>query len=154
MIFIINSDDFNIDSSCISSQILGSKVKLKGFPTFYSEDGKYINPINLWINHLVNVKRAKNINSNIRAIKRYWDFLEKNQLPWDLFPKDKSLKPTYRFRNDNLLKAVKDGNLCASTASNYMLHIIKFYEWTGHEQLIKFKESSMPFIYEHIKVNN
>lgn len=53
MVFIINSDDFKIDSTCISAQILGSKVKLKGFRTFYTEDGKYINPIN----HLVNVHR-------------------------------------------------------------------------------------------------
>lgn len=154
MIFIIDSDDFKIDSSCVSSRLLGSKVTLKGFPTFYSEDGKYINPINLWINHLVNIKRSKNINSNVRAIKRYWNFLEENHLPWDQFPQNKSLKPTYRFRNDNLLKAVKDGVLSASTASSYMLHVIKFYEWAGYEQIIKFSESSKPFEYEYININN
>lgn len=154
MVFIINSDDFKIDSTCIGSQNRETNISLKGFPTFYSESGNYITPINLWINYLINVKRAKSINSNVRAIKRYWNFLEKNKLSWDLFPKDKSLKPTYRFRNDNLLKAVKEGSLCASTASNYMLHIIKFYEWTGHEQLIKFSEFSKPFEYEYVNINN
>lgn len=61
MVFIINSDDFKIDSTCISSQILGAKVTLKGFPTFYSDDGKYINPINLWVNYLVNVLNYINV---------------------------------------------------------------------------------------------
>lgn len=103
MVFIINSDSFKIDSDGVSSRLLNSKVILRGFPTFYSDDGNYINPINLWINYLVNVKRAKSIKSNVRAIKRYWNFLEKNNLPWNLFPQNKSLKPTYRYRNDNLL---------------------------------------------------
>ena len=102
----------------------------------------------------MNIKRSKSINSNVRAIKRYWNFLEKNHLPWDLFPPNKSLKPTYRFRNDNLLKAVKDGVLSASTASSYMLHVIKFYEWAGYEQIIKFSESSKPFEYEYINISN
>jgi|GEM_PF-3628890 len=66
MVFIINSDDFKIDSTCIGSQIRGANISLKGFPTFYSESGNYITPINLWINYLINVKRAKNINSNFK----------------------------------------------------------------------------------------
>jgi integrase len=152
--FIIQSDDFQIDRKCIFGYDGQSKITLKGFPTFYSTHGKYICPINLWINYLVNVKKSKNINSNIRAIKRYWSFLENNNLIWDDFPRDKSLKPTYRFRNDNLLKAVKKGELCASTASNYMLHVIKFYEWAGHEQLIKISEHSKPFEYEYVNINN
>ena len=86
MVFIINSDSFKIDSDGVSSRLLNSKVTLRGFPTFYSDDSNYINPINLWINYLVNVKRAKSINSNVRAIKWYWNFLEKDNLPWNLSP--------------------------------------------------------------------
>ena len=91
MVFIINSDDFEVPIQHLSTAH-NRIIKLSGFPTFYSESGEYLQPVNLWLNFLVNVRRAKNINSNVRAIKRYWNFLESNDLPWDHFPKQKSLK--------------------------------------------------------------
>ncbi|WP_435275386.1 hypothetical protein ACMAZF_19610 [Psychrobium sp. nBUS_13] len=154
MVFIIQSDDLQIDSKCIFSLNHQPKIRLKGFPTFYSKQGKYIYPVNLWMNYLINLKKSKNINSNVRSIKRYWNFLEENNFSWDVFPTDKLLKPTYRFRNDNLLASIKRGEIEASTASLYMLHVIKFYEWAGHEQLIKFDKLSKPFDYEYLKISN
>lgn len=153
MVFIVKSDDFKIERNVIDSSFSG-KVPLKGFPTFYSSAGKYLESVNLWLNYLTNIKKAKNTNSNVRAIKRYWNFLEYNGISWKVFPKEKSFKPTYRYRNDNLLRAVKDGILSASTASSYMLHVIKFYEWALREQLIKLDENSKPFEYEFINISN
>jgi len=153
MVFVIHSDDFKIDikypikNTCMS-------ISAKGFPTFYSNDGDYIFPINLWLNHLINIRRNKNINSNVRAIKRYWNFLEANNLQWNIFPHSKTLKPTYRFRNDDLLYSARNGDIQFSTASVYMLHVIKFYEWAMHEHLIELDPKSKPFEYEIINVNN
>jgi len=71
----------------------------------------------------------------VRAIQRYWKFLECNELQWDIFPQSKSLKPTYKFRNQNLLKAIENGELKASTCLVYMNHIISFYEWAMYSGL-------------------
>lgn len=153
MVFVINSDDFKID---IQYPINNSckPIAAKGFPTFYSNTGDYIFPVNLWLNHLTNIRRNKDINSSVRAIKRYWNFLEENDLQWDIFPHSKTLKPTYRFRNDDLLYSARKGNIQFSTASVYMLHVIKFYEWAMYERLIKLDPKSKPFQYEVINVNN
>ena len=80
--------------------------------------------------------------------------MEDNDLSWNSFSKDKAFKPTYRYRNDNLLRAVKDGVLCSSTASSYMLHVIKFYEWAIHEQLFKLDETAKPFEYDFVNISN
>ncbi|MEY8251196.1 MAG: hypothetical protein RPR91_02335, partial [Colwellia sp.] len=61
IVFVINSDESKIASSCINSRLGESKIILKGLPTFYSDNGKYISPINLWINYLVNVKKYAKI---------------------------------------------------------------------------------------------
>jgi len=89
---IIQSDDFETENQTTFCETKSS-IQLKGFPTFY-ENGEYVTPINLWMNHLINVKRAKNINSNVRAINRYWRFLESYKLSWKDFPTIKSNKPT------------------------------------------------------------
>lgn len=153
MVFIINSDDFEVPIPHLSPP-LNRKIKLSGFPTFYSESGEYLQPVNLWLNFLVNVRRAKNINSNVRAIKRYWNFLESNDLSWDHFPKQKSLKPTYRFKNDDLLLSARNGALQLSTAATYISHIVGFYKWAGHEGLIQFSEDSKPFEMELAQISN
>ena len=153
MVFVINSDDFEITVQYPIDNSL-SPIKAQGFPTFYSNNGDYILPINLWLNHLINIRKDKNINSNVRAIKRYWHFLEKNNLQWNVFPHAKTLKPTYRFRNDDLLHSARNGDIQFSTASIYMLHVIKFYEWAIHEKLIEIDPKSKPFQYETVNINN
>lgn len=92
MLTIIQSDDFETEIQTPFCETKSS-IQLKGFPTFY-ENGEYVTPINLWMNHLINVKRAKNINSNVRAISRYWRFLESHKLSWKDFP---TIKNSFQF---------------------------------------------------------
>lgn len=130
------------------------EVDSKGFDTLYTDNGEYITPANLWLNHLVNVKKVKDSSSTVRALKSYWNYLENNSLQWDEFPSQKSLKPTYLFRNQCLLHLAKTGAIKYSTASLYMNLIIQFYSWAIYEKLLKIDETSAPFEYEFIKAGS
>lgn len=154
MVFVINSNNFEIDITRYTLANKTSTTKLHGFPTVYSSASEYITPVNLWLNYLVNVKRVKDVSSSLRAIKRYWNYLEEHKLSWDHFPRQKSSKPTYRYRNDDLLRSVKIGKLKASTASLYMQHIINFYEWAANEKLFELNEHSKPFNYQTLQITN
>lgn len=153
MVFIIRSKDFvtQIPESPLSSDI---EVHLSGFPTLYLNSGIYVEPANLWINHLVNERQAKDINSSLRAIARYWSFLESNCLAWDVFPPSKYRKPTYLFRNNNLLASVKAGEIQLSTASLYLNHVVQFYRWAMHEGLLYSEKQSRPFESELLTVSS
>lgn len=153
MVYVIASSSISVPRIHPKSSS-NSHIKLDGFPTFYNENNQYIFPVNLWFNYLTNTRRSKNLNSAVRAIKRYWSFLEKNELDWDLFPTSKFLRPTYRFRNDDLLANARIGDIQFSTASLYMLHVIKFYEWCIANRMLAIDERSKPFEYELIHVRN
>lgn len=152
MVYIINSNDFLTQAP--SNNPGGAKVLLSGFPTLYLESGEYLEPVNLWINHLVNERRSKNINSNLRAITRYWRFLESNHMSWDTFPPSKYKKPTYLFRNNDLLASVKAGTLQLSTASLYLNHVVQFYRWAMREKLLITDEKNSPFQSELLKISS
>lgn len=130
------------------------EVNSKGFETLYCDNGEYITPANLWLNHLVNVKKVKDSGAAVRAIKCYWKFLESNHLKWDEFPSQKSIKPTYLFRSQYLLKSAKSGVIRYSTAALYMNQIVQFYSWAIYERLIKIDGASAPFEYEFIKAGS
>lgn len=134
MVTVVHSKDFDVPRIYPTSQS-SKNFQLKGFPTFYSNENEYILPVNLWLNYLQNIRSVSDISCPVRAIKRYWQFLEDTGCVWNAFPPTDYLKPTYRFRNDDLLKAAKKGEIAYSTASLYMLHVIKFYEWTAHERI-------------------
>lgn len=153
MVFVVNSAPMEIPRIYPQSNS-GNPIRLKGFPTFYTSSHEYLMPVNLWMNHLVNGRNSKDLNSTVRALKRYWHFLEQEHLNWDVFPKSKYLKPTYRFRNDDLLTAARAGKIQFSTASLYMLHVIKFYEWCIANQLLDSTPDKKPFEYELVKVRN
>ncbi len=153
MVTVIHSKDFNVPRIFPASKISKS-VLLKGFPTFYSNENEYILPVNLWLNYLQNIRSASDISCCVRAMKRYWQFLEDTGCAWNAFPPTDYLKPTYRFRNDNLLKAAKKGEIAYSTASLYMLQVIKFYEWATHERFITFTEDNKPFNYQLVHIAN
>ncbi|WP_283129816.1 hypothetical protein [Enterovibrio norvegicus] len=153
MVFVVKSSSIEVPRIHPYS-LSETPILLKGFPTFYSSDYQYLMPVNLWMNYLVNGRKSKDLNSAVRALKRYWSFLEKNELDWDVFPKSKYLRPTYRFRNDDLLTNARAGNIQFSTASLYMLHVIKFYEWTIANQVLDVSEDEKPFEYELVKVRN
>lgn len=123
-------------------------------PTLYGANGLYIEPVNHWFIHLIAAKRLENISSYSRALLRYWSFLEKESLAWDQFPPIKSLKPTYRFRNEDLLNNTKNGSLAYSTANTYMNHVVQFYRWAAHEQFFSVTENNKPFEIEFIQVKN
>jgi integrase len=129
------------------------EIDSEGFDTLYKDNCEYIAPANLWLNHLVNVKKVKDSSAAVRALKCYWKFLESNNLNWNEFPSQKSLKPTYQFRNLYLLKAAKSGSIKYSTASLYMNQIVQFYSWAIHEKLIVINDTSAPFEYELINVS-
>ncbi len=153
MVSVIHSKDFDVPRIFPASKI-STSYSLKGFPTFYSNENEYILPVNLWLNYLQNTRSASDISCCVRAIKRYWQFLEDTGCAWNAFPPTDYLKPTYRFRNDNLLKAAKKGEIAYSTASLYMLQVIKFYEWAAHERFISFTEDNKPFNYQLVHIAN
>lgn len=71
-----------------------------------------------------------------------------------MFPVIKSLKPTYRFRNQHLLKKAKEGDLAFSTANTYIRHVVQFYKWAAHEQLITITDQNKPFEIEIVNIRN
>lgn len=121
-------------------------------PTLYDANGQYVESVNQWFIHLVATKRLENLSSYSRALLRYWSFLEREGLAWDKFPSIKSLKPTYRFRNDDLLKSTKTASLAHSTANTYMSHVVQFYCWAAHERYIQITENHKPFEIEFIQI--
>ncbi len=151
MTYVIQSNPFSVLPLSVPNS---GHIKLEGIPTFYYSNHEYITPVNLWINHLVNYRKAKDLNSTVRALKRYFNFLEENSLSWDKFPTAKYLRPTYRFRNDNLLTNARLGQIQFSTASLYMRHVVKFYEWCIHQKFLNVNESGKPFDYEMVKIRN
>ncbi|MEF1290277.1 site-specific integrase, partial [Vibrio sp. M260118] len=153
MVTVVNSKSFDVPRIYPTSY-KSTSIHLSGFPTFYSKDNEYLLPVNLWFNYLVNIRKAADITASVRALKRYWQFLETNNYSWDNFPVNDYLKPTYRFRNDDLLKAARCGEIAFSTASMYILHVIKFYEWAAHERFITFTEENKPFNYQIVHIAN
>ena len=56
MVSVISSNDFEIP--LIHPYSNNSKpMHLKGFPTFYSQSGQYLTPVNLWLNYLSNIRK-------------------------------------------------------------------------------------------------
>ena len=85
MVTVIHSKDFNVPRIFPASKISKSFL-LKGFPTFYSNENEYILPVNLWLNYLQNIRSASDISCCVRAMKRYWQFLEDTGCAWNAFP--------------------------------------------------------------------
>ncbi len=157
MAYLVDSDDvrigceITIDTDPI--EFHGGRVIGK-LPTLYDSSGKYVEPVNQWFIYLIGVKRHENISSYSRALLSYWRFLEENRLTWNVFPVIKSLKPTYRFRNQHLLKKAKEGDLAFSTANTYIRHVVQFYKWAAHEQLITITGQNKPFEIEIVNIKN
>ena len=151
MVFSVKSPDYK---SCFYDPFNKKIVEInsKGYETLYFDNGQYIQPANQWLNYLVNVKKVKDVSVAVRGMKRYWRFLENNNLSWDNFPQQKSIKPTYLYRNLNLLKAAKSNEIKFSTASLYMNQVIQFYAWAIHNRILTINEDNAPFESEIVKV--
>lgn len=151
MVFSVKSPDFK---SCIYDPYNKRTIEIdsKGFETLYFDSGQYIKPANQWLHYLVNVKKAKDVSAAVRGMKRYWKFLERSHLSWNRFPKQKSIKPTYLYRNLDLLKATKSNEIKASTASLYINQVVQFYAWCIHQKLFNVSEDNTPFECEIVNV--
>ncbi|OZB04144.1 MAG: integrase, partial [Idiomarina sp. 34-48-12] len=142
-----------IDISGDDLKFLGG-ISLGRLPTLYDAKGQYITPVNQWFLHLSSVRKLEDLSSYAKALRRYWTFLDANDLRWDHFPQPKSVKPTYRFRNEDLLKHANDGKLAYSTANNYMSHVIQFYKWAAYENYFSISEENKPFEVEFVSIKN
>lgn len=142
------------------TSVVDGAVRLEGgrnlgsLPTLYSDCNSFVSPVNLWFVHLAAVRRLSNLSSYSRALLRYWRFLEKEGLSWDDFPPVKSQKPTYRFRNEELLANVKAGQLAYSTANLYINHVVQFYIWAIKEKLLPLTATHKPFEIEFVSANS
>jgi integrase len=151
VVFSVKSPDYK---SCFYDPFNKRIVEInsKGFETLYFDNGKYIQPANQWLDYLVNVKKVKDVSTAVRGMKRYWHFLENNSYSWNEFPKQKSIKPTYLYRNLDLLRAVKSNEIKASTASLYINQVVQFYAWCTHQRLFIVNEDNAPFESEIVQV--
>lgn len=154
---IIKSDNIKIGAKIDISK---SEIKyIEGYnigclPTLYDHNIKYVTPVNLWFIDLVASKGLVDLGSYSRALLAYWNFLERNELKWNLFGEINSLKPTYRFRNQYLLPLARKGELAFSTANAYILHVIQFYTWAARNKLFLLKEGNRPFQIKNITISN
>lgn len=130
-------------------------IEIGSLPTLYNEHGQFVEIVNLWFLDLKTVKRLEDISSSARALLRYWSFLEREELEWNHFPPVKRLKPTYRFRTNDLLNAVKEGTLAFTTANTYIGHVVQFYLWTiENHHLVISDEKEAPFTIEFVERRN
>ncbi|MEZ9655612.1 tyrosine-type recombinase/integrase [Vibrio splendidus] len=144
--------EVTVQGEQMTSFSFGNSISLRSVPTLYCQQGKYVDPVNHWFIYLKSVKRLEDLNSYSRALLKYWNFLEKNRLHWDDIPNQKALKPTYQFRNLELIPAVKEGRLRASTANTYIRHVVQFYAWTMYEQILKVSSEQLPFRVENVSI--
>lgn len=156
MAFLINSDnvyketDLSIsDGNCT---ITSTANNIGSLPTLYSANGEFIHQANSYIFYQKAIKQAKDLQPCAQALKDYYQFLENNNLSWDIFPPVKRLKPTYLFRS-HLLKLIKKGDLAYSTASIRMNQIVNYYKWLMHDGYLKVKnEKEAPFKLEFVSI--
>lgn len=121
-------------------------------PTLYTGDGEFNHQANSYIFYQKAIKQAKDLQPCAQALKNYYQFLEDNNLQWDVFPPAKRLKPTYLFRA-HLLKLIKKGELAHSTASVRMNQVVNYYKWLMHDGYLKIKnEKEAPFKIEFISI--
>ncbi|EKM5743696.1 site-specific integrase [Enterobacter kobei] len=144
---------YGVNASLFNDSVIFSRgFTLDFLPAMYDKEGCFVDIVNLWFLDLKTVKHLSDINSSVRALMRYWSFLEDESLKWDHFPPIKRIKPTYLFRNTNLLYAVESGELASSTANIYMNHVVQFYIWAiENHHLIINDERTAPFNIEIVK---
>lgn len=131
-----------------------TKSSMGSLPTLFSDEGAFLSEPNSYFFYLKAIKKAKDLSPCSRALLKYYQFLEDEQLEWNHFPPIKRLKPTYQFRS-HLLKLIKCGKLAHSTANTYVNQVKNFYLWTMHEGYLHIKrEQEAPFKMEFVQVKN
>jgi Phage integrase family. len=127
----------------------------EGLPALYDKSGRFVEVVNMWFLDLKTVRRLIDINTAAKALLRYWKYLEHENLEWDVFPPVNRLKPTYRFRSDDLLAAARDGRMAFSTANNCMGLVVRFYIWAIENHYLTISnEREAPFKIEFVARQN
>lgn len=78
---------------------------------------------------------SQTIESNMRGMIHYANFLESEGLKWFEFPIVKADRCLVQYRG-YLKEAIKSGDLAASTASARMRSVIAFYRWAQQNRLL------------------
>lgn len=92
----------------------------------------------------------KTVAVHATALAAYGSFLEDEALPWNCFPEDKSLRPTYRYRGW-ALKRCDAKELARSTAANHMSVLRAFYAWAFYHRAVS-ADQAAPYIPRKIAV--
>jgi len=93
---------------------------------------------------LILVRNLKKVGSEANAIKRFWNFLEENDMRWDEMPAEQSARPTYAYYR-TLREQLHNGTIVKSTASKYMRSVINFYKFAMAKRLCEFSDDRLPF---------
>lgn len=127
----------------------------QGIPALYDNTGHFVEVVNQWFLELKTVRRLVDVNTAAKALLRYWKFLERENLEWNSFPPVNRLKPTYRFRSDDLLAAAREGRLAFSTANTCMGQVVRFYTWAIENHYLTISnEREAPFKIEFVSRQN
>lgn len=84
------------------------------------------------------------------ALAAYATFLESEELPWDVFPQDRSLRPTYRYRG-HVMRRVEAKTLARSTAASHMSVLRLFYAWAVHSGALA-DRSAEPYVARQARI--
>lgn len=127
----------------------------EGLPALYDDTGHFVEVVNLWLLDLKTVKKLIDINTAAKALLRYWKFLEREKLEWNHFPPLNRMKPTYRFRSEDLLASAREGKIAFSTANSCMGQVVRFYTWAieNHHFIISDAREA-PFKVEFVARHN
>ncbi|ENZ2688589.1 tyrosine-type recombinase/integrase [Salmonella enterica] len=127
----------------------------EGLPALYDKSGHFVEVVNQWLLELKTVRKLVDITTVAKALLRYWKFLERENLEWNSFPPVNRLKPTYRFRSDDLLTAAREGRLAFSTANSCMGQVVRFYIWAIENHYLTIpNEREAPFKIEFVVRQN
>lgn len=115
----------------------GGRPTIKGLPQIFWANHAPWREANLWAVERATTGDAslKTVASNMNGLLNYAKFLESRNLQWFEFPARKADRCLVLYRGA-LIKMRDTGQICPSTASEYMRNCIMFYRWVRHRELL------------------
>ena len=102
---------------------------LAGFPQLVWDDGHPWREANLWALELLDAGLdLKSVQANLAAVQAYATWLEQSGSHWAHFPARKADRCLIRYRGA-LVEARNLGRIAASTATQRMRVVVRFYRW-------------------------
>lgn len=127
----------------------------EGLPALYDKTGHFVEVVNHWLLDLKIVFRLIDVTTAAKSLLRYWTFLERENLQWNQFPPINRMKPTYRFRSEDLLASAREGRIAFSTANSCMQQVVRFYTWViENHYLVVSDVREAPFKLEFVARHN